>query len=370
MATPLKLICSKAANSLFGREAITNPDDGGFSNIWSSRGDVMESSGSLENTPKNSRLHLVDWLRFGPWLAQVVIIRRCNLSCRYCSEYDNTSEPIPFALLKLRFEKLRALRTWALCLTGGEPTLHPQLPELVQEMQTLGFRRRQLITNGYRLNRMLIEQLNTSGLTDMQISVDGVTPNAMTVKTLKPLRSRLALLAEHARFRVVMSGVIGSAPPEEVLEVVEFAQQHGFTPRILLIHDEHGQVKLTPAELVAYREAKRRIGRAAAEASDYRERLMGTGQAPFKCRSGSRYLYVDEFGRVHWCAQTRGVFSKDLLEYTLADLREQFYTTKNCNAHCTIGCARTASALDQWRAQPLTFRQGACPNREIDINRA
>ena len=27
-------------------------------------------------------------------------------------------------------EKLRALRTWALCLTGGEPTLHPQLPEL------------------------------------------------------------------------------------------------------------------------------------------------------------------------------------------------------------------------------------------------
>src|SRR5262245_41987586 len=193
---------------------MTEPDDRGLANMWSSRGDLMEPSGTLEKTTQSSHLNWVDWLRFGPWLAQVVIIRRCNLSCRYCSEYDNTSEPIPLALLKLRFVKLRALRTWALCLTGGEPTLHPQLPELVQEMQMLGFRRRQLITNGYRLNRTLIEQLNVSGLTDMQISVDGVTPNAMTVKTLKPLRSKLALLAEHARFRVVMSGVIGSAPPE------------------------------------------------------------------------------------------------------------------------------------------------------------
>jgi MoaA/NifB/PqqE/SkfB family radical SAM enzyme len=200
------------------------------------------------------------------------------------------------------------------------------------------------------LNRRLIEQLNDSGLTDMQISVDGVTPNGITVKTLHVLRKKLALLAEHARFEVVMSGVIGSAPPEEALAVIEFAQQHGFTPRILLIHDERGQVKLTAAELVAYREAKRRIGRAAAEAHDYRERLIRTGQAPFKCRSGSRYLYVDEFGRVHWCAQTRGVFAKNLHEYTLADLREQFYTSKGCNVHCTIGCARTASALDQWRA--------------------
>jgi hypothetical protein len=42
---------------------------------------------------------------------------------------------------------------------------------------------------------------------------------------------------------------------------------------------------------------------------------------------------------------------EDLLAYTYADLREQFDTPKNCNAHVTIGCARTASATDQWRSQ-------------------
>ena len=80
-------------------------------------------------------------------------------------------------------------------------------------------------------------------------------------------------------------------------------------------------------------------------------RWSSSGEAPFKCRSGSRYLYVDEFGAVHWCYQTRDVFSKDLLAYTYADLREQFDTPKNCNTHCTIGCARTASATDEWRSQ-------------------
>ena len=56
-------------------------------------------------------------------------------------------------------------------------------------------------------------------------------------------RTRLVpTAAEKAKFQVVMSGVIGSAPPEEVLEVVDFAKAHGFTPRILLLHDQNGQL--------------------------------------------------------------------------------------------------------------------------------
>ncbi len=185
----------------------------------------------------------------------------------------------------------------------------------------------------------------------MQISVDGVKPNDVTVKTLKPLRKKLELLAEKATFQVVLSGVIGSAPAEDVLEVVDFAKAHGFTPRILLLHDQNGQLRLSHEELIAYDEAKRRIGDRANEAYGYRGKMIESGEAPFKCRSGSRYPYVDEFGSVHWCYQMRGAFSKDLLAYTYADLREQFDTPKSCSTHCTIGCARTASATDEWRSQ-------------------
>jgi hypothetical protein len=50
----------------------------------------------------------------------------------------------------------------------------------------------------------------------------------------------------------------------------------------------------------------------------------------------------------------RGEWSIDLADYTRADLKQQFYTRKPCNAHCTVGCARTSSSPDEWRRQHLT----------------
>ena len=100
---------------------------------------------------KGEILNVFQWLRYGPWLAQVVVTRRCNLKCGYCTEYDRTSDPVPYEELALRLAKLAELRAWAVCLTGGEPTMHPRLPDLVAEMKRLGFKRRMMITNGWRL---------------------------------------------------------------------------------------------------------------------------------------------------------------------------------------------------------------------------
>jgi MoaA/NifB/PqqE/SkfB family radical SAM enzyme len=310
---------------------------------------VTTSSSTLDMDSKP--ISWWDWLRYGPFLAQLVVTRRCNLTCGYCSEYDNTSQPIPLAILQSRLEKLHQLRTWAVALMGGEPTLHPDLLHIFHEMRRLGFRRRMMTTNGTLLSKELIEGLNTQGLTDLNVSVDGVKRNATTVKVLETLRTRLELLAQHARFHVVLSAVIGSAPPEEVLQVVDFATSHGFSPRVLLLHDESGRIGLSPDQLALYAEVKRKLGRAAKEAGNYRDRLILGEKAPFRCRSGARYLYIDEFGMVCWCAQTRTSFSKPLLGYTLNDLHEQFYTGKSCHATCSVGCVRTASAYDAWRFQ-------------------
>jgi MoaA/NifB/PqqE/SkfB family radical SAM enzyme len=297
------------------------------------------------------RLPVADWLRHGPFLAHLVVTRRCNLSCGYCNEYDRTSSPVAFELLDQRLEKLRQLRTWMVCLSGGEPTTHPELARIVRRMTELGFRRRQIITNGFRLGKALVEALNDAELTDLQISIDGVRPNDTTIKVLDHLRGRLELLARAARFRVVVSAVIGSAPPSEALEVVRFTRAIGLAARIVLLHDGTGRLKLGPDDLVAFAEVKRMLGHGGREAGDYRQALIERGAAPFRCRAGSRYLYVDEFGKVHWCSQTTALFSKDLAQYTTDDLETQFHATKPCAEQCTVGCARSASAYDGWRRQ-------------------
>jgi len=54
--------------------------------------------------------------RYSPFLAQMVVIRRCNLSCGYCSEFDKTSDPVPFEILEKRLEKLKELGTFGISL--------------------------------------------------------------------------------------------------------------------------------------------------------------------------------------------------------------------------------------------------------------
>ena len=291
-------------------------------------------------------------LRYSPFLTQMVVIRRCNLSCGYCSEYDKTSDPVPVQVLEDRLRKLKELGTFGISLTGGEPTLHPELPRLIRTCRELRFYRTGMITNGFLLRPKLIETLNQAGLQKMQISIDGVHANETTQKVLNNLKKRLQWLRDHARFQVVVSSVIGACPPEEAEEVVSFALKMGFAARVLLVHDEHGQVKLNSEELRSFRNVVGMLPRRWREPSDYRERLIRQGSAPFKCRAGSRYLYIDEYGMVNWCSQTRTVWSKPLMGYTRNDLRAQFYKYKSCHATCTLNCARSQSYFDNWRRQP------------------
>jgi MoaA/NifB/PqqE/SkfB family radical SAM enzyme len=292
-------------------------------------------------------------LLYSPFLAQLVVTRRCNLDCGYCNEYDQVSDPVPFQALARRIAKLAELGTLDLELTGGEPMMHPDIFELVALAARTRFHSVMMISNAYLLNEEKVKRLNDAGLTHLQVSVDGVEPTDTTVKVLRPMRKKLEALARSARFKVTLSGVVGSAPPGEVLEVVAFARKHGFRPRVLLLHDHDGQLKLSAEQLAEYRQVRAAIGLRFGEARDYRLRLIQEGSAPFRCRAGSRYLYIDEHGIVRWCSQQREHFGVPLEDYGHDELRRQFRTRKDCSPGCTVGCARTASWIDEWRPQPL-----------------
>src|SRR5436190_7731993 len=86
-----------------------------------------------------------------PILAQIIPIRRCNLSCAYCNEYDKVSEPVPTEEMLRRIDQLAALGTTAITFSGGEPLLHPELEKIVERIRQHGSIAT-LITNGYLLS--------------------------------------------------------------------------------------------------------------------------------------------------------------------------------------------------------------------------
>src|SRR4029453_1882749 len=69
----------------------------------------------------------------------------------------------------------------------------------------------------------------------------------------------------------------------------------------------------------------------------------------WRCRAGSRYLYICENGLVHYCSQQRGYPGIPLQEYTLAHIQREFFMAKGCSPHCTISCVHQTSFIDHWR---------------------
>jgi hypothetical protein len=121
---------------------------------------------------------------------------------------------------------------------------------------------------------------------------------------------------------------------------------------------------LTPEEKDVYLRTKK------FEKSSY-SRLNGFQQAiaegrpnNWRCRSGSRYLYVCEDGLVHYCSQQRGCPAKPLASYTTEDVRREFVTEKGCAPHCTVSCVHQVSYIDFWRG-PQTLKAAMLPEEPL-----
>src|SRR3984893_14817267 len=151
-----------------------------------------------------------------PLLVQVIPIRRCNIDCGYCNEYDKVSAPVPGETMKRRIDKLADLGTSGVAVSGGEPMLHPDLDGLIRHIRARGMMAG-LITNGYFLVPRRIEELNAAGLDYLQISIDNVDPDEVSKKSLRLLDKKLQHLKDHAIFDVNINSVLGGGikNPEE-----------------------------------------------------------------------------------------------------------------------------------------------------------
>jgi MoaA/NifB/PqqE/SkfB family radical SAM enzyme len=293
-----------------------------------------------------------------PLLVHLVPIRRCNIDCGYCNEFDKVSAPVPRDEMFARIEKLAELGSSVVAFSGGEPMLHPDLDALIAKIRALGMIAG-LITNGYLLSPKRIQALNDAGLDYLQISIDNVEPDEISKKSLRLLDKKLQWLAEHAHFDVNINSVVGGGikNPQDARTINRRAHELGFSTSIGIIHDSSGLLKpLGPAERGIFDEVMTLIdGRRQVAKNLYsgirRFQINLADGKPnhWQCRAGARYLYICENGLVHWCSQQRGSPGVPLATYTLADIRREFLAPKWCAPMCTIGCVHRVSTMDYWR---------------------
>ena len=100
-------------------------------------------------------------------VAATVFTGNCNFRCPFCHNYELVLNPDVFpaedpeeilGFLKKRFGILKGV-----CISGGEPTLDPDLKPFIQEIKNIGYKVK-LDTNGF--NPVILKDLIDSNLLD------------------------------------------------------------------------------------------------------------------------------------------------------------------------------------------------------------
>jgi MoaA/NifB/PqqE/SkfB family radical SAM enzyme len=300
--------------------------------------------------------------------AHIVPIRRCNLDCGYCNEYDDYSKEVPLDTMLDRVRNLGRLGATLITISGGEPLLHTGITRIIAEIRKTGAIAG-MITNGFLLSKDMIQKLNDAGLDHLQISIDNVMPDEVSKKSLKTLDQRLQWLAEYALFHVNINSVVGGGTknPEDAYTIAIRAHQLGLSSTVGIIHDGSGQLKpLGPVERDVFHRIRKLSKKSYARLNQFQDKIADGQPNDWKCRAGARYLYVCEDGLVHYCSQQRGYPGVPLAEYGVEDIRREYKTRKSCAPNCTVSCVHQTSMMDFWR-DPQTLEALDLPRKQAEL---
>ncbi len=138
------------------------------------------------------------------------ITDRCNFRCVYCMDTDVKFFTPDKLLTREQMQRLvricAGLGIRKVRLTGGEPTLHPQLEGIIADMASIGGVEVALTTNGSMLELGSLQRWRAAGLTRITISIDAV---------------------DAGRFAALTRSNCG---PERVVEGVQAAIEAGLQP--------------------------------------------------------------------------------------------------------------------------------------------
>jgi MoaA/NifB/PqqE/SkfB family radical SAM enzyme len=285
-----------------------------------------------------------------PLQCSLYVTDRCNLDCAYCTEYDNSRPHPSLDDLKKWIRKIRDLGTMRIALVGGEPLIHPNIVELVRYCRELGFAT-SLTTNGFLLTRELIAELEDAGLQVMQISVDRMTPSAITKKSFKTILPKLDYFHD-SKISLHITGVICADTLPESEAVLETGLSRGIPTEVRLVHADplhrfrvqRGRQEELERFIDSMIERKGRGERIHTSEAilDYQRSLLRGEHVEWTCMAGYKLFFVSAQGKFWICSMVHT--DKHIMDVTLDDLYAN-YRKKSCQKGCGVYCAVSASLL-------------------------
>lgn len=168
---------------------------------------------------------------------------RCDLRCTYCipEGFKGFEEPknwLSFDEIERVIGAFARMGVSKIRLTGGEPLLRRNLPELARRLNALdGIRDLSLSTNATQLAKQAA-QLKQAGISRLNISLDSLQPERFSRIARRDCLAQVQaglMAAKAAGFApikinmVVMKGV----NDDEIDDIMEFSIRHGFTLRMI-----------------------------------------------------------------------------------------------------------------------------------------
>ncbi|MGI9536625.1 MAG: radical SAM protein [Desulfocapsaceae bacterium] len=165
-----------------------------------------------------------------PMMAMLEITNRCNMSCPLCfTDAHHTAPDVGFDEIVKRLDTLLNLAgPIPLQISGGEPTLHPQLGGVVAEAKSRGFRNIELVTNGVKISTDpdYLDALVDRGLTAVYLQFDGLrrqTYEAIRGQDMSEVRMRSIETIRKARICCTLAvAVTPQVNDRELGDIVEF----------------------------------------------------------------------------------------------------------------------------------------------------
>ena len=156
------------------------------------------------------------------------VTRRCNLSCSFCFAGGEMAEP-SLEELKMAVDTIVGRGKPLIQLSGGEPSLRSDLPELIRYIRSKGVGYVQLNSNGLRLagDEEYVKSLAEAGLSFVFLQFDGVSDDIYEKLRGKPLleikKKAIELCGKYGLGVTLVPTIVKGVNEHQVGDIIRFA---------------------------------------------------------------------------------------------------------------------------------------------------